>query len=317
MSLLLQDWYRSEAADLLRLLEHAAQHAAEPTEMQRCARSLRGLARLAGDTRVAQAATALEQGTLQAQGDNTGERIQASIADLRALLEADESPDARDARVAASAARWALGEPLARAELPAEGERSFQTYVAREAAGLAETMERAVGAFVEQPANREWLATILRRQRALLGAARLEEVTYVAEALRAVEELAALIVRLNVPIKSEWLDVFRSAREVLRSAASSLEQGETPRATPALSRLRTLREELLDRYGDREPVERHTTDVLVPEAAPATPPALDARAMVRQRAATLHAVIERALGEDVEARRALDALRDLLLDTLQ
>jgi len=132
--------------------------------------------------------------------------------------------------------------------------------VAREVAAVAETMDAAVTAFQSNPRDRDWLATVLRSQRALLGSAQIEATPVLAEALRAVEDLAVLIGQLDVPVKAEWLDIFRSARDVLRAAAALLDKGEVPAPVPALSRLRTLRDELLARYSGRDPEHRGGAD---------------------------------------------------------
>jgi chemotaxis protein histidine kinase CheA len=174
-------------------------------------------------------------------------------------------------------------------------------------------MDGGITAFAEDPVNRESLGTILRRQRTLLGSARVDEIPVMAEALSAVEDLSELIVRLGVPVKSEWLDVFRSARDVVRSSAESIREGEEPGPTPALSRLRTLREELVARYGER--VASQTVEAAPPpptasaEAEPAADP--------RQRAAVLRAAIAQALGDATEPRDALDELYGLLMSALR
>jgi hypothetical protein len=95
---------------------------------------------------------------------------------------------------------------------------------------------------------------ILRRQRALLGAARLQEIPVVAEILRAIDDLTRVIAKLDVGVKREWLDIYRIAREGLRATIQPLQLDEDPPASHALSRLRHMREELLERYGAGEVV---------------------------------------------------------------
>jgi hypothetical protein len=102
--------------------------------------------------------------------------------------------------------------------------------------------------------DREPLKMILRRQRALLGAARLEEIPVVAEILRAVDDLTRVIAKLDIGVKREWLDIYRIAREGLRATIQPLQQDQDPKPSHALSRLRHMREELLERYGAGEVV---------------------------------------------------------------
>ena len=318
--MVLREYFVTEARELLDVMTRAVSpDAGAPavSELQRSARGLRGLARLARESRVADAASAVEQATravaeAEAAPELAG-RVQASVADLRVLVEGVEDESALEARHAAILERWSAAGPevgLAPPAPPAEPatDADFHAFVAREVAGVAEVLDRGIAAFAESPTSREWLGAILRRQRVLMGVARLEEVPSVAETLRAVEELSELIVRLNVPIKSEWLDVFRSAREVLRTSMTSLELGEPPAFTPALSRLRTIRDELRDRYGDK--------------AAALDPPRRGAAARHgaghaesgHERAARLRAEIDRAIGSDTRAREALHELHTLLIE---
>jgi chemotaxis protein histidine kinase CheA len=343
----LREYFVTEAKELLAGLERTGQDepgGATVTELRRCARGLRGLARLANEERVATAASALEQASRSLDStqpvDGLGDRVRASIDDFRALIEGGETAEL-DARRDAIVGRWTdlKPEPAAGAPDPSGSaqENPFYAFVIREARGIADVMERGIGSFAETPGNRDWLGAILRRQRALMGAARLGDVAVVAEALHAVEDMAQLIVRLNVPIKSEWLDVFRSAREVLRSSAVSLEHGEQPPFTPALSRLRTLRDELWDRYGDKS--SPHVDQNRVTERAAASESALSAPLPLldpepdgsfsspisevtapvsnAERAASLRAEIERAIGGDARAREALDELHGMLLEAWQ
>lgn len=318
----LVEWFEKEAGGFLSLLERdAANLADEPlalNAMRAAARALAGAARLAGEDHVHRAAASLDAGlrATTAEPDNSerlAEEIRLSIDDLRFLLDSHNPVVERNARVNVVAARWSDGILPARKAAAESTTVDFASFVVREAEGVADTMESGISAFSDDPSNREWLGAILRRQRTLLGSARLDDVPLLYETLHAVEDLCELIVRLGVPVKSEWLDVFRCARDVLRSAAASVADGEEPGQTPALSRLRTLREELVARYGERvasQPVEpapaRQPTDA---ETAPPTDP--------RQRAAVLRAEIANALGDDADTRAALDELYGLLMSALR
>lgn len=268
----LQDWFRTEADNLLAGLERAVAGASgedAAVVARRCARELHGVARLAGAARVAHAAGTIERALRASDADSDlPDRVRESVTDLRVLLDGERDTAELDARADAIVARWAAAATGAERPIAAVDDEapSFVAFVARETAGIAETMERSVAAFNENPADREALGAILRRQRALLGAARLDDFAVVAEALRAVENLSELIVRLDVPVKSEWLDVFRCARDVLQSAGTQLEQGETPEQTHSLRRLRVLRDEIGDRYGDKEYADRSAAPAVRPPA---------------------------------------------------
>jgi chemotaxis protein histidine kinase CheA len=234
-----------------------------------------------------------------------------SVADIRYLLDARGPEEAQDARVAVVVARWADTAGQTGESSAAVAEEDFDGFVAREAEGVADAMDSGISAFSDNPANRELLGTILRRQRALLGSAHVDEIPVLAETLRAVEDLCELIVRLGVPVKSEWLDVFRCARDVLRSSASAIMEGEEPGQSPALSRLRTLHEELVARYGER------VASQAVEAARTATPAPAEPAPDPRQRAVVLRATIARALGGATEPREALDELYGLLMSALR
>src|SRR5690606_17601367 len=132
--------------------------------------------------------------------------------------------------------------------------RAFLEYAAHEVAAIASELDRSIAALTDDAMDREPLRAVLRRQRGLLGSARLDDIPVLAEALRAVEDLTSVIGKLDVPVRHEWLDVFRCARDVLAAAAPLLETGRQPDVTTALRRLRVLRHELLERHGVGEAV---------------------------------------------------------------
>jgi hypothetical protein len=253
--MVLREFFQSEAGVSLAALREAV--TTEPPSLDRLvssARVLCGSALLAGETRVHGAAAALVGHLVQAtfEPDGFRTRLEATIEDLDVLVAGGMEASELDARVRQVMARWSHGRPAA---LPPEAGAADETEhrAAREIAAVAETMDAAVAAFQSNPRAREWLATVLRSVRALLGSARIETVPVLAECLRAVEDLVVLIRRLDVPVKAEWLDIFRAARDVLRTASAAFEGGGIRGPVPALSRLRTLRDELLARYSGREP----------------------------------------------------------------
>jgi len=219
------------------------------------ARALRGAALLAGDTRVHDVASALTESLRDGSAvgrDDFLSLLGATIGDIEALVEASEASARLDARARTAADRWG-GARSGVSGGPVPDASEVQDFAVREAAAIAKTMENAVAAFQTDPLDRDWLGTVLKHQRALLGSVQLETMPVVGESLRALEDLTELIVQLDVPVKAEWLDIFRAARDVLSAAHDALEKGETPTPVPALSRLRTLHDELLSRYAKRDP----------------------------------------------------------------
>lgn len=288
----LREFFVSEAADYLRQLADSVQQldtgAGDPRELHKQTRGLRGSAQMAREDRVYRAALSLEAAArsvsagIAGWSEDVSDRIRRTLEDIEALVKGEEAEDVAEGRVKRTSDRWQdmvelPVESVQSSGPPAsEASRQFQQFAAHEVAGIVNEMEAGLVTLASDPRNRDPLKAILRRQRALLGAARLDEIAVVAEALRATEDLTRVIAKLNVPVKDEWLSVFRSARDVLKAAVEPLRRGETPGATPALSKLRTLRQELLDRYGEGEAVAiiggpAGTT------AAPPAPPAAEAR----------------------------------------
>jgi hypothetical protein len=313
----LRTYFEAEAVDCLARLERLLEPGApEPAReaVSREVRCLGGVARLAGEARVHEAASCIVRATRArglefGQGKEARDRLRATVEDLRVLI-AGGPAEELDARFDSVTARWAAragegsGKPVASSP---NGE--FEPFAAREAAAIAATMDRAISAFLADPRNREGLGAILHRQRPLLGSARLAQVPIIGEVLQAVDDLSDVIVRIDVPVKREWLDVFRSARDALRAAAAALEQGRAPQPTRALSRLRTLREELLERFR----AERAELAAADPSPNPGGEPADGAaRSAAWRRALELRPAIQRAAASDTAAFSALDELYGLI-----
>jgi chemotaxis protein histidine kinase CheA len=266
----LREFFTTEAGDYLAQLTAAVQRldtgSGDPAELHRHTRGLRGSAQMAREDRVYHAAMGLEAAArsvatgLVGWTEDISTRIRRTLEDIDALIKGGESDDLADGRLKRTLDRWKemgveLPQNAPAAPTPvSEASRQFQQFAAHEISGIVIEMEAALQTLATDPRNRDPLKSILRRQRALLGAARLEEISVVAEALRATEDMTRVIAKLNVPVKEEWLAVFRSARDVLRNAVEPLQRGELPTTSPALSKLRTLRQELLDRYGEGEAV---------------------------------------------------------------
>jgi chemotaxis protein histidine kinase CheA len=349
----LREFFTTEAGDYLAQLAAAVQRldtgSGDPGELHRHTRGLRGSAQMAREDRVYRAAMGLEAAArsvatgLVSWTEDISTRIHRTLEDIDALVKGGESDDLADGRLKRTLDRWKeMGVELPTENTPApaplsEASRQFQQFAAHEVAGIVAEMESALETLAADPRNRDPLKSILRRQRALLGAARLEEISVVAEALRATEDMTRVIAKLNVPVKEEWLAVFRSARDVLKSSVEPLQRGEAPTSTPALSQLRTLRQELLDRYGEGDAVAvtgaptpaataaaasaaATMTPLVAQPPAPAPAPAEvvpienlfyeGPRAL--QRALELQPAIERLAGDDPEALEQVTELFDLI-----
>jgi chemotaxis protein histidine kinase CheA len=354
----LREFFTTEAADYLAQLTAAVQQldtgSGDPGELHRHTRGLRGSAQMAREERVYHAALGLEAAArsvangLLHWSEDISTRVRRTLEDIEALVKGGEPDDLADGRLKRAMERWketGIELPSEQAAPPpvSEASRQFQQFAAHEVTGIVNEMESGLDTLATDPRNRDPLKSILRRQRALLGAARLEEIAVVAEALRATEDMTRVIAKLNVPVKEEWLAVFRSARDVLKAAIEPLQRGEAPPSTPALSKLRTLRQELLDRYGEGEAVAvtgaptaaaaaaagTYTPPVSASpsaHAAPAAPPKLtrDDQGVVPidallyqgpralQRALELQPAFEQIAGEDAKAREQVRELFDLI-----
>lgn len=319
----LNDYFHSEARDFLRTVERVLQRKPAPdaAELHRAVRGLRGTAQMAREQRVFEAASAFESvtralvgGALAWSDDLTG-RARATLDDLRTLLDGSGDDEHLDSLVAEASRRWqeaGTAPVVPTPAAPGAGAREFREFAAREAAAIADELDRGVLELQADPMDREPLKAILRRQRALLGAARLEEIPIIAEILRAVEDLTRVIAKLDIGVKREWLDIYRVARDGLQSTIAPLLRNELPVPTHAVSRLRHMHEELLERYGGdvaaqaragsfadpavpvptapfvaRASTERATAPPpTAPAATPAPPPTAPAAAPVRPAASS-------------------------------
>ena len=345
----LREFFTTEAADYIAQLTAAVQRfdtgKGDANELHRQTRGLRGSAQMAREDRVYRAAIGLEAATRSLAGgivswtEDVSTRIRRTLEDIDALVKGGEADDVAEGRLKRTLDRWReIGVELpseaaqpASAPQVSEASRQFQQFAAHEVGGVITEMEVGIETLTADPRNRDPLKAILRRQRALLGAARLQEIPVVAEALRATEDMTRVIAKLNVPVKEEWLAVFRSARDVLKTSVEPLQRGENPGQTPALSKLRTLRQELLDRYGEGEavPVTAPPTAAAAAPAAVAAPitpqpvqPAADGVVPIESllysgqralnRALELQGELERLATSNPQAREHIDELFDLL-----
>jgi chemotaxis protein histidine kinase CheA len=361
----LRDYFLSEAGAYLgrlRELLRAPDPNTTSSELHREARGLRGIAQIARHERsyrIARAVEAVARTLTDGQltwSEDVRTKLEQTIDDLGVIVADAEPEEALERRVAATAERWPNVEDhtestteVGSEEAPKteDSRKEFLAFAAREVTGIAEALDAGLDALASNPMDREALKSILRRQRVLLGAARLDDVPPVAQTLRAMEDISRVIGKMNVAIKDEWLDVFRCARLVLVDARAPLERGEDPVESKPLRRLRTYREELLERYGDGETVSAaapasdglvqatasESTDVAAvaadPEAptpavamasaptAPA-PSTIDIQALqyngeaALRRALELRSRVERAVEHDPDALAAIDEVFDLI-----
>ncbi|MGQ0814242.1 MAG: hypothetical protein ACT4O1_07220 [Gemmatimonadota bacterium] len=331
----LREFFTNEAADVLaqlgKLVQRLDSGSPDHAELQRHSRALRGSAQMAREDRVYRAAVGLEAAARQvangalAWGEDLSSRMRRTLEDIDALVQGGDADDAADNRVRRTLERWReVGVPLPDEDAAAqqsagqvsEASKQFRQFAAHEVAGIIAEMEISLETLAADPRNRDPLKAILRRERALLGAARLDEITVVGEALRATEDMTRVIAKLNVPVKEEWLAVFRAAREALKAALEPLQKGEIPTPTPALSKLRVMRQELLERFGEAaaQSPATATAPAAVPDAEGVIPieQLQYSGANALRRALELRPQIEQLAGSNAEARESIEEVFDLI-----
>jgi hypothetical protein len=321
-----REFFVSEATDYVEqldaLLQAGQSGEIDGPELQRLGKALRGSALLAREDNVQRLAATLEaagrgvaSGTIVWGEAFTTAATRTERIIRRIVSGEDRDPerlvrdvleDWRELGIVATETRGSAPESPARL-------REFRAYAARETGAILQELNAALAALPRDPTDRDPLKSLLRRQRALLGAKQLEAVPVVAETLKTIDDVSRLVARLNVPVLGEWSELYRLARDVLASSVAPLQRLEDPPATPALAGLRQIRDEILERHGDAAPA-----------AAPASsaPQPADVMAMFRREAVELLARIERMAGELAaapghrqpevrrELRTAMAAVRD-------
>lgn len=352
----LRDYFVSESNDYFTRLADAIRRLdareGDPADVFRLARGLRGSAQLARETRVQEvahmfenAARAIVAGAIEWTTE-ISERAAQTLEDMRALVSGGEDGEAAEARKRAAVERWrSIGVEVPEAPV-VEGNqkvdadaasRQFRDFAIHEVTGIIAELESCIAQLSADPHSRDSLKAVLRRQRALLGSARLQEISVVAETLRAIEDLARVIAKLGIAVKDEWAAALRAARDVLRGALLALEEGQEPTASPVLSKLRTMRNELLERYGSLEsvpaaepgasPASVLAAQSLGAQPKPAATPVVvpgdpDAVVPIEQlcyegeralrRALELRAALEQLAEHDTSARETVDEVFDLI-----
>lgn len=362
-------FFRTEATECLdgleqRLARTTSVH--EAGELLRFARTLRGSAQMARDNETMTAARALENALRNIVkgatpwNESTADLIRKTVTELRALALNDEPDEVRDRRVETTVGRWlepappaqrrstpadepmgepASAQPTAQSDGDGNARIEFFVYAASEVSAILATLDRAIPALKRDPRDREALKQILRRQRALLGAATLDWVPDIAQTLRSIDEVCRLIARHDVDVTDEWLECFLAARDVLFDAANRLMEGGTPDQSPSLPKLLELRTRLFERFAEPEQPQHHTprpehqsaplrVDTPSSESTPQQPiadtvsgpsPAIvpvdellyRGEAALR-RAHEIVAILERATADDPSVRDAVAELSELL-----
>lgn len=348
----LSEYFEEEARSALgRMQRELAAPAPDVAALHRAIRAVRGAAQIAREERVRRAASALESAlramarTAAPLSAATAERARGTVGDLFELLRRDVAELEQEERTERIVGEWASAEGSAGPPSPASagGIEAFRRFAAREVAEIAAALDAGLQQLAGDPLDREPLRLVLRRQRALLGAARLDEVSVVAEVLRALEDLTRLIARLDVAVRQEWLDIYRVARDALRATVEPLQRNEDPPPSHPASRLRHIHSELMERYGiapaagpDAFPSAPATPTAPAPDDAQAEAGVLELsdaeivgesagepelvpldalvydREGALRRALELQAVIARAVAADPAAREAADELFDLV-----
>ena len=324
----LREYFLKEAPEYLaRLDELAASPAPERDELLRSARALRGAAQMAREDRVVRVASALEVAAREISrgarpwNDDTRQRVRDTVADLRTLATVGEADASAAGRAEQALARWREvgvapeeSAPQTAAEVTGPADDEMRRFVVSEGRGIIAELERAIPALTRSPMGRDPLKSILRRQRALLGAAGLERYPGVAGALQAVEDATRTVARQNAAVEGDWLALYRQAHASLGESIARIEAGgaEDP-ASAAFTELRALRDRLIAARRDETPFQ------------PPSPPTGDAAELVgffrteanklvdrveRMAGAFAAATDERRAGLRQELGEALNALRD-------
>jgi chemotaxis protein histidine kinase CheA len=347
----LTQYFEAETRELLGQLQRELQRTApDMSLMHRAARAVRGTAQMARVDRIQLAAAAFEAALRDlalehaAWSADVAQRARDSVEDLFDMLRRPHDDPAQVDLLERILERWPDTVSLPADAAPGSGPDmgEFRRFASREADAIASALEAALHQLATAPMDREPLKAVLRRQRALLGSARLDSIPVVSEILRAVEDLTRVVVKLDVGVKQEWLDVYRVARDGLRAAVEPLDRAEEPPSSHAVSRLRHIRHELLERYGtaesssvdpagdgqaDEEAVLELSDDQIVEDSAspdfdePGEPITIDQllydRDAALRRALELRQFIERAVADDPRARDAADELFDLIAIALK
>jgi HPt (histidine-containing phosphotransfer) domain-containing protein len=260
------DFFAREAGDYLRELEPLLGGTTQPPgeAFERLARALRGAAMLAGPTTFTQAARELEQLAKMLRGGtlgwaDAGPGLRQAVAEFQRLVGfARTWDDARDHE--ATLLTEALGRVAETATAPAmpavpttpAGSEGIRSYVAREAAAVAESLDLAARVLETDPmASAAPLAAATRAMQSLRGLAGLTDLAPLADVLDAVD--AALGELERAPVVPEAADaLFTSAAAAVARLARDV--AEIGRPGPELPEVDGFTTRLFEVFGGREGV---------------------------------------------------------------
>ncbi len=260
-----REHFEREAAEYLDRLE--AQIAAgtpDVEQLRRHSRGLRGEAQMAREDRVQEVAASLESavrafatGSLGWSGD-VRERASRTLDDIRFLIAADETPAELEERVARAVERWkevgigpavpgSAGAADVRPQLD-----EFSRFASVELGAIVAELDGAFARLDVEPGAREPITAVLRRQRALLGAAHVDRLGPAAGTLRALDQVGRVAAAPGSRIPDAELRTFlQAARDALSAALAVVGRGDTPGDDPAFDRLADARRRVLPSYDER------------------------------------------------------------------
>jgi chemotaxis protein histidine kinase CheA len=256
----LLEFFVDEATEYLDKLQQTLGEAGRPDadELRRCARALRGSARMADQDAIARVAGALHSLTTELTAGRRHwstrlrESLETALAEMRVMVNSVKEPPA-DLAQRAEALAQRLGEPTAAPTPPPRDDVRFRRYLGTELRALAADIGESLGVLERDPRNREPLKKLLRRIRPLRGIEGVDDIPAVGPAVAAVEEVILKIADTSATVGPGHLVLFRRARQALDDVATDLIRGEAP--SPTLARgteIEDLKEQILGTAAQRE-----------------------------------------------------------------
>ena len=250
MSQPLSEYFAQEAGDFLDELDALLASGGTPdaTRLFRLARGVRGSAQIAGAEGVARVAERLEDAARSLRdGARTwdgamADRVHASAADLRRLVESYAHGTGDEAMAASALARWEGAGTPSRADDGAPPAGQMLEFVRREIGGVVEEMDRSLAELAAYPTNREPLRAVLRRMRPVRGVAGMSALAPLLEVLEGIEDTSADAFTRTTPLGGEALELLTAARDALRAATDLLGAGAGLDTMLELDRFREVRD---------------------------------------------------------------------------
>lgn len=235
------DFFLLESTEYLEQLDALAQSPAgtppNPDDFLRLTRAFRGSALMANQHPMGRAAQGLEacaralrENRLRWDERVRGELVRA-IDDCKVLLRRLRNPEQGDSERAEqigagldrlSGRTSAMIRAAAGRGLDAGG----RAFVAREAAAIASTLQRAASTLANDPANRDVLNSVTPSMSALRGVAAIQDLPPLGDLLAANEAAVKEVLAIKGPAPREVADAFDSgARALARAAREVVDQG--------------------------------------------------------------------------------------------